>query len=274
MMIPKKSRLVLFEIFMLLCSLIIIIPLMVMVLGSFKSSAEAAQFNLMLPEKWLFGNYVFVYEVANILRATFNSFVVTFFSVVLCIGTASLCGFVLSRKKSRFTSAVGNLFLMGMIAPLQIITTFGLLRILNLTGTYVGVICVFAGFQLPWAIFMITGFVKTIPIEMDEAAAIDGCGPLQLFVKVILPLLKPVVVTTIVMVAMTVWNDFKIPLYFFNSSTRWTLPLTVYNFFGMYFNDWNYVFANLMIVAIPITILYLYAQKYIIDGMTAGATKG
>ena len=141
--------------------------------------------------------------------------------------------------------AENTYFLAGLIAPIQIITTFGLLQLLHLNGTYAGVILVFAAIQMSWGVFMFTGFIGTVPRELDEAAFIDGYPPLKVFFSIIFPLLKPIVVTTVVMLAIFIWNDFQIPLYFFNTAKCWTLPLTVYNFFGRYFNYWNYVFANL-----------------------------
>jgi len=270
----SKVQLALLELMMLVSTMMVFVPLLIMVFGSFKNPADAAQFSLSFPKKWLVENYVFVYQAAGILKATINSLIVTTLSVSITVICSALAAFTISRKKSRFTHIAENVFLMGMIAPIQIITTFGLMKVLNLSGTYIGVILIFSSIQLPWGIFMFTGFIKSIPLEMDEAAFIDGCNAYEMFFRIILPLLKPIVMTTLVMVAMYVWNDFQIPLYFFNSSSRWTLPLTVYNFFGQYYNNWNFVFANLVMVALPITLLYLYTQKYIVSGMTAGAIKG
>ena len=128
--------------------------------------------------------------------------------------------------------------------------------------------------QMPWTIFTMSGFIKNVPRELDEAAFIDGATPVRTFFSVIFPLLKPIVATVIVTTAMGAWNEFMVPLYFFNSSSKWTMPLTVYNFFGQYSSDWNYVFADLVLTALPITILYLLCQKYVVAGATAGAVKG
>ncbi|HOO28135.1 MAG TPA: carbohydrate ABC transporter permease, partial [Lachnospiraceae bacterium] len=147
-------------------------------------------------------------------------------------------------------------------------------KILHLTGTYAGVIFVESAVQLPWTVFTLTGFIKNVPKELDEAAFIDGAAPLHMFFKIVLPLMKPILATALVSAAMYAWNEFMVPLYFFNTSSNWTLPLTVYNFFGQYASNWNYVFADLMITALPITILYLCCQKYIVSGATAGAVKG
>ena len=122
--------------------------------------------------------------------------------------------------------------------------------------------------------FILTNFIYTIPREMDEAAVIDGCGPIRLFFRIILPMLLPVVLTNIVIVAMGTWNDLQTPLYLLNSSKNLTMPLTVYNFKGRYFSDWNLIFADLVLVALPMIVLYVFCQKYIVAGTSAGAVKG
>lgn len=274
LMQKKHISILILEICMILLSLLIIVPLLIMIFGSLKTPARAARFSLELPVEMLFSNYTYVIKKANIFRAAMNSIIVTFCAVSVCIFCSALVSFLAARKRSGFTKFLNTYFLAGLIAPVQIITTFGLLHILRLNGTYPGVILVFSAIQMSWGVFMFTGFIETVPKELDEAAFIDGYPPLRVFFSIILPLLKPITVTTVVMLAIFIWNDFQIPLYFFNTAKSWTLPLTVYNFFGRYFNYWNYVFANLVLVALPVTVLYLFGQKYVIDGMTAGAVKG
>lgn len=255
-------------------SLVIIVPLLIMILGSVKNPAEAQLFNLRLPSKWYFDNYSYVIEEGGIGRAGINSFIITILVTIVVLISGSLCAFVVSRRSTRYTKFVYQLFLVGMVSPIQVVTTFGLLKVLHLTGTYIGVILIEAAVQLPWTIFTLTGFIKNVPKDLDEAAFIDGASPIRMFFKIILPLLKPILATALVSTAMYAWNEFMVPLYFFNTSAKWTLPLTVYNFFGQYASNWNYVFADLMITALPIAILYLCCQKYIVSGATAGAVKG
>ena len=254
--------------------LVIMAPLWIMILGSFKDPTEAQKFTMALPSKWHFENYIYVFREGGILRALKNSCIITVSvtGIVLIIG--SLCAFITSRKATKYTTAVYYLFLLGMISPLQIVPSYALLKILGLTGTYLGVICLTSAVQMPWTIFTLTGFIKNIPKDLDEAAYLDGAGTIELFLKVIFPLMRPIMATVLVTTAMGAWNDFMIPLYFFNTSQKWTMPLTVYNFFGRYSSNWNYVFVDLILTALPITILYLVAQKYVISGMTEGAVKG
>lgn len=259
---------------MVIVSLTIIIPLLIMILGSVKNPAEAQQFRLSLPTQWHFDNYAYVVKEGGIARAFWNSTMITVAVTVIVLISGSLCAFIISRKQTKFTAFVYNLFLLGMVCPIQIVTTFGLLKALNLTGTFIGVMCVEAAMLLPWTIFTLTGFIKNVPRELDEAAFIDGATPVRMFFVVVLPLLKPIMATVLVTTAMGAWNEFMVPLYFFNTSSKWTMPLTVYNFFGQYSSNWNYVFADLVLTALPITILYLACQKYIVEGATAGAVKG
>lgn len=270
----KRIRKIILSVVMLCLSLIIIVPLLIMLLGSVKNPTEAQQFSLALPTEWCFNNYSHVIKSGGIARAMMNSCIITLSVTVLVIIFGGLCAFVVSRRQSRYTNAVYYIFLVGMVSPLQVVTTFGLLKLLNLTGTYFGVIMIITAVQLPWTMFTLTGFIKNVPKDLDEAAFIDGASPLRMFFVIILPLLKPILATAIVSTAMGAWNEFMIPLYFFNTSDKWTMPLTVYNFFGQYQSNWNYVFADLVLTALPITILYLYCQKYVISGMTAGAVKG
>ena len=255
-----------------LIGLLIVIPISIVVLGSFKTSAETLVPNLNLPERWMWSNYV--YEKGKIGRALLNSVFLTTVVVLICLIISALCAFVLSRRKNRYTKAADMLFKMGMIAPMSVIPTLLLMQKLHLSGTYLSAILLYTAINLPWAVFIYSNFMRALPRTLEEAAIIDGCGPFRLFMNIVFPLLKNVTVTNIVVIAMGVWNDFMIPIYFFTSSSKWTLPMSVYNFYGLYFRDWNYVFADLIITSLPMVLLYLFAQKYIVSGLMAGSVKG
>ena len=157
---------------------------------------------------------------------------------------------------------------------MQLVTTYFLLLKLQLLETYTGVIFVFVAVNLPFAVMTFASFVKGIPREVDEAALIDGCNTMQMFFKVLIPIMKPAVITNLIIAAISIWNNFQIPLYLMSSSDRTTIPMMVYNFYGLYARDWQYVFAAIMFTVLPIVLLYLCLQKYIVEGMTAGAVKG
>lgn len=165
-------------------------------------------------------------------------------------------------------------FIFGLTATMRLVTTYFLLLKLQLLETYTGVIFVFVAVNLPFAVMTFASFVKGIPREIDEVALIDGCNTMQMFFKVLIPIMKPAVITNLIIAAISIWNNFQIPLYLMSSSDRTTIPMMVYNFYGLYARDWQYVFAAIMFTVLPIVLLYLCLQKYIVEGMTAGAVKG
>lgn len=263
-----------FELALVLVSLVVLIPMLMMVLGSFKTQVEAVYFNLALPSEWRFDNYSEVIEKGKVVRSMINSVLITSASLLSCLAVSSIASYILARRKSKLANRLSSVFMIGMIAPMSIIPTIMLFQKLRITGTYFSVIMLYIALNIPWSILIFTQFIKGLPIELDESALIDGCGPHRTFVSIIMPLLKPVTVTTMVVIVMSIWNDFMIPLYFFGNSKKWTMPLTVYNFFGRYSREWNLVFADLILTTLPMVILYLFCQKYIQSGLTAGAVKG
>ncbi|MGL4798317.1 MAG: carbohydrate ABC transporter permease [Cellulosilyticaceae bacterium] len=267
------SQVILF-VAMLCMACIFLIPIVMMFLGSFKSQGEALMFDLALPSKWHFENYAHVIETGNILRGYANSFLITISAVTLTLLFGVFAGVVISRRTDRAGGAMYYYFVFGLTATMQTITTFALLKVLNLYGSFLGVIFIYVAINLPFTIMTISSFVKGISKEIDEAAIVDGCTPMQMIFKIHLPILKPIMVTNLIITTISVWNNFMIPLYYLNSSKKMTVPLTVYNFYGLYSRNWHYVFAALVLTIIPVVVLYLALQKYIVSGMTAGAVKG
>jgi raffinose/stachyose/melibiose transport system permease protein len=262
------------EIIIVLCSLAIVVPLLMVVFGSFKSAADASQFNISFPSTWLFDNYNEVLKESNTVRALSNSVIITTVVVGVNIFIGTPCAFVIARNNSKYTRFLESYFILGIIVPLSLIPSLFLMKYLHLLGSIQGIILLYIGIRVPWVMFLCVGFIKGIPRELDEAAVVDGCSnPLLLFYKIIFPLLKPIVVTCIIISAMGAWNEFQLPLYFLSSSKNTTMPMTVYWFFGQYSTKWNLVFANLVLIAVPVIILYLFCQKYIVSGMTSGAVK-
>ena len=262
------------EIVMLVLSLIIIIPLLVVIFGSFKTAGEAARFNFAPPTEWLFENYSQVIEKANLVLAMKNSTIITVSVVAVTSIICALGAFIIGRRKDRLSNFLNTFFSLGLIVPMCIVPTLLLLNFLHINNTKTGMILVLIAMNIAWGMLLFTNFIDTIPRELDDAAFIDGCGPIQLFWKVILPCLKPVMMTNIVIVGMGTWNDLHTPLYLLNSSKNITMPLTVYNFKGQYYSDWNLIFADMVLVAIPMIIVYSFCQKYIVTGIMAGAVKG
>lgn len=274
-----KSKKVFYEIltnlFAWIISLILIVPLILILFNALKTSLLASDMSLAFPQipiQW--SNFGVVIEKGKLIQSFFNSTIYSIGSVVLCTGLSAMCAYVLSRNRSKFNKFIYIFIVLGIAMPVNFVTLMKVMQVMNLMNTRIGVILLYAAMQIPFTIFLIYGFIGKIPVDLDEAGIIDGCTSLQLFFKIILPLLKPVLVTAIVLTFLNTWNEFVLPLYFLNSSTKWPMTLAVYNFFGMYFKDWNLVCADIVLTSIPVIIVYLLGQKHIVSGMTSGAVKG
>lgn len=272
----EKEKVVntIFLIMLCVLSILVIYPLGMVLLTSFKSYGEANQLNLMPPKHFLVGNYIQVFTEGRILTSLFNSIIVTGFSVLLVVFLSALLGFVLMRRRSKITRLIYKVLTLGIIAPFAALPTIKLLQMLHIYGTRFALVFVYAALFMPFSTMLFASFINTIPKELDEAGVIDGCQGWSLFTKIDFPLLKPVTITVAVLNFMWVWNDFQYPLFLLNTSTKWTLPLSVYSFFGQYNRSWHLVCADMVMVSLPVVIVYAFAQKYIISGMTAGAVKG
>ena len=209
-----------------------------------------------------------------ILRAFFNSTVLTVFSVTIMVVFAAAVGYVVQRRKSRWNILVNLFVLAGLIVPPAVVPTIWVMQGLGIFKTMPGMILVEATFGLSFCILLFRAFVSTIPRELDEAAIIDGASPLRLFFTVILPLLRPVVITVIVVQAVAVFNDFVGPLYFLPGDANATVQLTLYNFQSQMNSQWNLLFMDILLITIPPLILFIFFNRQIVAGMTSGAVKG
>lgn len=273
-MSPKKRfQKLLLEIGAVVLSLIYIIPAWMVLVNSFKEKKEANKFGLGLPKEFHFENYLRVFQEGNIMRSLFNGLLIATVGVVAVILISSLAAFYIARAKNRMANGFYMYFISGMLIPVAMIPTYIILLLLKLNNTYIGLIFMFITYCIPVSIFLYTGFMKSIPEEIDEAAIMDGCRGPQLFFRVIFPLLKSVTVTVFVINFMGIWNDVNTQL-FFASGDKWTMPMTVYRFYGIYLSDWNLVFADVVVTVLPVFIVYMFAQNQMVEGMTAGAVKG
>ncbi|MFD2115590.1 carbohydrate ABC transporter permease [Paenibacillus yanchengensis] len=261
-------------IIMLILSLIIIIPLVMVFLGSVKSPAEAAQMNLQLPTSWNFSNYAEVFVKGNMLRGFINSTIITLFSVITILIMASMATYIIARRNVWWTNLLYFLCVVGLIAPPSMIPTIKVMRSLHIYGEYYGLVLYYTALLIPFAIFIMTGFMKGVPRELDEAATVDGAGASRTFFTIVLPLLQPSLATTAVFLFMFVWNDFYIPMFLINDSSMYTIPFSIFYFVSQYGSQWHYIFADLIMAALPVLLLYVFLQRYIIEGMTAGSVKG
>lgn len=254
--------------------LIMVIPVYLIVVNSFKSKADSSSMSAALPAAWHLENFATVIRVGKLATSFINSVVYATGSTIIGTLFAAMAAFVLSRNRTRFNRFLYFFIIMGIALPANYFTLTKVMQITDLINTRVGMIILYAAGQIPFGVFLIYGFLDTIPRELDDAAIIDGCGPFQLFFQIIAPLLMPVLVTAAVLSFLGAWNNFIMPLYYLNKSTDWPMTLSVYNFFGRYQQNWNLVSADILMTILPVIVVYFAAQRYILSGMTIGAVKG
>jgi raffinose/stachyose/melibiose transport system permease protein len=260
----------------LLSVVIFWVPFYYVIINSFKTVPEAADMSIAWPKTFqAAANYAAVLTAQNgmVIRAFINSTVLTVLSIAVTVLVCSMTGFVMQRRTSRISPLINFLVLAGLMIPPSIVPTIWILRGVGLFKTLAGIVLVEVALGLPFATLLYRGFTVTVPREIDEAATIDGCGGFQLFFRVILPLLKPVTSTVIVLSAVAVFNDFVNPLYFFPGAKNATMQLTLYNFMTMYVTQWNLLFADVVLISIPPLVLFIFFNKRIVAGITAGAVK-
>ncbi len=266
-------------IFAILASVVVfIVPFAFIFLTATKTSAEASLLEFSLPQQgWhLWENLIEVWMTRDfvLMRAFVNSTVLTVASVAIMVVLAAMTGYVLQRRRSRWNIIINFFVLAGLIVPPAVVPTIWVLQGIGLFKTLPGMILIEATFGLAFCILLFRAFVATIPKELDEAAIIDGAGPLRLFFTVVLPLLRPVVVTVIVVQAVAVFNDFTGPLYFLPGDANATVQLTLYNFQSQSVNQWNLLFMDILLITVPPLVMYIIFNRQIVAGMTSGAIKG
>jgi raffinose/stachyose/melibiose transport system permease protein len=254
--------------------LLFLLPMAVILVNSFKTSAESTEMSLALPASLAVGNYEKVFQKGNLATTFLNSAIYASGSSLLIVALTLTAAFALSRRKGRASNLIYFFIVLGTALPMNYIAVMRVMKTLALINTRLGMVLLYAAIGIPISLFIAYGYISTLPREMDEAAVIDGCTPVSLFVLVIAPLLTPIASTIFVLNFMSTWNDFIMPLYFLNSTGKWPMTLGVYNFFGMYQTQWNLVSADIVLTSLPVLLVFVFGQKYIVGGITAGAVKG
>ncbi len=273
----KKKLLLLGDIVGLIVTCIVfLIPFYFMFVQSLKSKPEANRLSLGWPGELHFENYIEVFQHANyqLVRAFKNSGILTLFTVLGLLVTAAMAAYVIQRRHDRLMTGIQAVIMLGLMIPASILPTIHLLQSLHIYKTMFSMVMIEIALQTPFAIMLYRGYMASIPRELEEAARIDGCSKWQIFSKVIFPLLKPIQATLIILVGVTTFNDFTNPLYFLPGSENTTVQLTLYNYQGQLGNSYNLLFADIIIITIPMLILFIIFNKKIVDGMVAGSVKG
>jgi len=255
-------------------SALMLIPLLLIVFTAFKGDENARSMSFALPERWDASNFATVIERGRLVNGFFNSLLYSGLGTVVTVLLAAMAAYVFSRRRDRWNKFLYLFLVMGIVLPINYVALMKVMQLLGINNTRLGITLLYIAIQLPFIVFLIYGFVARIPIELDEAAVIDGCGPIRLFFVIILPLMKPVLITAGVLCFLNMWNEFILPLYFLNATDKWPMTLAVYSFFGQFETQWNLIAADVLLTSLPVVVMYLVAQKYIVGGQTAGAVKG
>lgn len=257
-------------------ALIFVVPFLFMLMNSLKERREANLLQLSWPKELQWENFSKVFSASNyqIITAFQNSFILTIASVLILILVGGMAGYVLQRRKDRPIKVIGSLIMTGLMVPAAILPTIWVLQNLQIYKTLLGMVLIEAALQIPFTIMLFRGFMGSIPVELEEAGYIDGCSPFRIYASIIFPLLKPVTATVIILNAVNIFNDFTNPLYFLPGAENATVQLTLYNFMGQFSSSYNLLFADVILITVPMLILFIFFNKKIVAGMVAGAVKG
>ncbi|GMQ61961.1 carbohydrate ABC transporter permease [Vallitalea maricola] len=272
----KKLVNVIQWLFLLVAAVIVLFPIYIAVINSLKTDGEMARSILALPKTLQFQNYIISVKKLDFIRTTFNTFFITGLAVSGIIISSAMAGYIISRSKTKLASVFQILFIASMLIPFHsiMISLTRTAMFFNVKGSLLGTVAIYIGLGVNMAIFLYVGFVGTIPIDLEEAAIIDGCGPFKVFLYVIFPLLKPITATIAILDALWIWNDFLLPLLMITDAKNYTLILSANKFFGKYEADWTSLLAGLLMTSAPLVVFYLFFQKHIVKGIVAGAVKG
>ncbi|MEW2257323.1 carbohydrate ABC transporter permease [Streptomyces sp. NPDC047869] len=253
-----------------------VVPLLYAILSGFKSTDELSRNPFGLPDRWLTGNYTGILRSGDFWRLLGNSTLIAVATTVLVVAVSALAAFSFARFAFRGRELLFTLFTLGLMFPFAVaaLPLFLLLRSLGLLDNPLGVILPQAAFGLPMTIIILRGFFRQIPGELEEAATLDGCSAFGFFWRVLLPMARPALGTVSVLAVVTSWNNFFLPLLVFTDSTWWTLPIGVQQFQGQYSAEYARVFAYLVLAMVPALAFYSVAERQLVGGLTAGATKG
>lgn len=256
---------------------LVLVPLWMVIVNSFKTQTEAAALGIDLPITWAaFENYGAVFERSDYLQSLLNSLFVTGLSTGLLLAIGAPAAWAFARSRSRLLAGFYWASLVGVLLPLPVVPLVFMLQQADLQSTHAGLITFTVASRISLVVFLMTGFARGLPRELEEAAAVDGASKLRVFVSIVLPLMRPVLFTTFVVIAVSVWNDFYGPLFLISDPDQATLPLGLYRLSSgvREATAWNYVFTHVVLVSLPLILVYFFAQKKIVEGVTAGALRG
>jgi raffinose/stachyose/melibiose transport system permease protein len=264
------------EIIAVLAALLFLVPFYFLVSNSLKNFADILLDSASLPSVFKWDNYSRAWEIMKYPEAFTNSLIITVTSIAGLVVISSMAAYRMVRKPSRYNNILFMLFVAAMVIPFQsiMIPLVQVANWLNLIDSRPGLWLCYLGFGSSLTIFLFHGFIKSIPVEVEESAVVDGCTPYGVFWRIVFPLLKPMTVTIVILNSLWIWNDFLLPQLMLSSPDLRTIPLSTFSFFGQYTKQWDLALAALVMGVTPIVIFFLTLQRHIIEGITAGSVKG
>lgn len=269
--------LVIIGVLIALLAAVFLSPFYLVFINSLKDYGEILKNASSFPKPLVFENYIVAWNTVQFPRALLNSLIITVLSISGLILLGAMAAWRLARAPHRINQFIFTLFVAAMVVPFQsvMIPLMKVSSTLHLLNSRIGLIIIYLGFGMPFTVFLFHGFVKaSVPREIEEAAAIDGCNSFQTFFRVVLPILRPMLATVVILHAFWIWNDFLLPLLIIFDPLKRTIPLAVFSFLGKYTDRWNLALATLNMGMLPIIVFFLLLQKHIIRGVAAGSLKG
>lgn len=281
-----KPEMLVLEILTILLFILFMFPFFMVVLNSAKTSREIIFNAIALPESWkqLGTNVSLIFNnpTVDYLGAFVDSILITVFSLLVIAVCSAMAAWVMVRNKTWWSTLLFMAFVSAMVIPFQVLM-YPLVRWMRISGNFInirllgtipGIVFAYLGFGSPLSIFIFHGFIKSIPLEIEESATIDGCPRSKIFFKIVFPLLQPIIVTVLILNGIWIWNDYLLPLLVLGSNGKvQTIPIAVTAFAGAYLKQWDLILTSTLIAMLPIIVLYIFAQRYIIKGMVEGSIK-
>lgn len=268
-------RTLLLEIVMLVICCIVVLPFYYLFVSVFKTTREMGLNPLGLPGSLYLENFKDAWEQIRFWQAFGNTLLITFSTLIIVVLFGSMAAYAVARRKSKFYRLVMLYFLLGFMVPFQttMIPLYQQMQFFGLINKIYGLIILSTG-SCVFAFFLYQGFIKTVPYELEESAVIDGAKPFRVFFRITFPLLKPITVTMAIFHVMSNWNDFMTPFLFLHSRENTTLMLEMYRGVGEFTNNWPLMMSIMVLIISPLVLFYIFAQRFIIEGLTSGAVKG
>ncbi|WP_239615570.1 carbohydrate ABC transporter permease [Cohnella mopanensis] len=271
-----RSGTIVTEILMIVLGIVFLVPFYFLFVNSVKTFGDLLTSAAALPKSIEWGNYSRAFDITNFPTALWNSVLITVVSNVLLVVICAMAAYYMVRNNSRFNRFLFVIFVAAMVVPFQsiMIPLVKVTSTIGLMDSIPGLIICYLGFGVPMSVFLFHGFVKSIPLEIEEAATVDGSNAYGVFYRVVFPLMKPMLVTVFILNTLWIWNDYLLPSLILQSGKLSTIPIATFAFFGQYTKQWDLALPALVMGVLPIIVFFLFMQRYIIEGITAGAVKG